>query len=209
VSQYLSEIDPAGSTLASVEARIANIKNAIDFCVEKISSVGLTEQMKLDKISLDCRIELAELSNARKSAVLDSGESYLASLPKYEIGKGAAAGGAGFGVRSTDGWLDQAHDQMTEEQNGFDGDAFVNEQAPLFVSELPQQMVGDGAVVAAAAAEKAYERVAHLGIDVDAFVNGFVAAVESHRRTRLAAVKTEMKKSASAEFNGPDEALFM
>jgi hypothetical protein len=209
IETYLSEIDQAGSDPASITARIENLTEVINVTHNLVTAnkVSLKEQIRLDAINLNCKLEVGKLSKMKKQAELDQGAAYLETQPQYEFGAGVAGNDA---YQGEGGWIDGAYNDMQDEASGIDQATFLPEQADLLTAELPSEVLGDQPAVQNIA-EQNIEGFASTTPDPAAVVSKFVALVEASRRNRFAALKQSMAKAASAqpEVTGPDEAMFM
>lgn len=172
--------------------------------------LSLTEQVRLDEISLACRLEASQLKT-KAAAAMHPDNGYLASTPKFAT---EVVEQASFGDERSDTWLDQVYRDSVSEAEGRDYDTIVNEEPAVLVNELPSDSLSDTGLVREIAARYIKSRVAMLDkTRATAITEKFVENAEQARRDALATRKSELAKIASEhEFdfeNAPVEGLFL
>lgn len=211
IERFLTDIDPAGSTPDSIDARMDNVNQVYQASVKLIreGKLALNKQIKLDEIALAAQLELGDLKQARKLAVEELGQNYLDTLPQFEGVQ--PVGNDSFGPGGSDQWLEQVQQDMQQEAEGVNFDQVINEQPELLVNEVPDAVVGDQAAVQMIAASWINNKL--VGLDKSAATDirdRFIERAELVRRDALANRKTAMSKAASTEtYDGPDEGLFL
>lgn len=209
IETFLGDIDQAGSDVSSITARIENLDQVVKVThnLVRANKVSLADQVRLDAINLNCRLEIGKLTTMRKQAEIDNGQGYLQTLPQYELGAGVAGNDAYQGDGS---WLDSTYNDMQADAAGINQDTYLPEQADLLTAELPAEVLGDQPAVQDIATQN-IEGFASTVPNGPEVISKFVELVEASRRERFAQLKTTMQREASAqpEVTGPDDALFM
>jgi len=202
---FINEMEPVEARVASIRARIANMRILKQEIRRHMANPRLTmdQRLALDQMDADASIEMLELTDAVPQ-LAPAEQAYLDSQPKHDLGYAEDQQPTMFGASEID-MPEATEPEWTNEAL----DAYLPEEAEILVSELPVEVRSDPSELAAVAA-------AH----VDKLTAGHAAEVRAHHRDRfVAAARTvaadystndeaDTTEPESYDWDGPAEAIF-
>jgi hypothetical protein len=202
---FIKEMEPVEAKVASIRARIANMRILKQEIRRHMANPRLTmeQRLALDQMDADASVEMLALTDAVPQLAPQE-QAYLDSQPKHRLDYAEDQQPSLYGVESID-MPEAAEPEWTNEAL----DAYLPEEAEIMVSELPSEVRSDPAELAAVAA-------AH----VDRLTTGHPAEVRAHHRDRfVAAARTvaadystsdeaDTLEADTADWDGPAEAIF-
>lgn len=200
---FIESLEPVEASVASVKARIANMRILKQEIRRHMTNPRLTHDQKLalDQMDADASIDMLALTDA-VTAMSAKEEMYLASQPKFALTMSEDVQPTMFGVEHLA--LDEAPEPEWSEAAL---DAFLPEEAEVFASELDPALRADATQLEAVAASH-----------VDGMTLGHSEEVRAHHRSRFVAnVKTVAADYATTDepdtieegdWDGPAEGIF-